>query len=312
MMVNHHWGWLVAIYLFLGGMGAGSFLMAAAFELTGLRYRYKVCPTALAGAGLSGPLVLVGTGLLLFELGAGLRNPWRILLMFTNFSSVMTWGIWILTLFLPFAFAYGLLEMLHVYPQILFRARRRWRFLPPALPYRQLKRRVCGVGSVLAVGAALYTGVLLAVVRAVPLWNTPLLPALFLVSALSTGMALTFDLSATIAVPEIHRRYGIMPLLHMFLIGLEAALLALLLILALDQGGEAAQSARLILAGRRSVVFWVLVVGLGLAYPFVVHAYAYGRRSHGYVSGILSGAGIVIAGLFVRYFIVAAAIPVTL
>ena len=38
--------------------------------------------------------------------------------------------------------------------------------------------------------------------------------------------------------------------------------------------------------------------------------YALARHSHGYLSGILSGAGIVMAGLFVRYLIVAAAIPV--
>jgi hypothetical protein len=36
----------------------------------------------------------------------GLRQPWRIPLMFTNFGSVMTWGIWILTLFLPLCFLY--------------------------------------------------------------------------------------------------------------------------------------------------------------------------------------------------------------
>jgi polysulfide reductase chain C len=103
-----------------------------------------------------------------------------------------------------------------------------------------------------------------------------------------------------------------MPLIHMFFIGLETVLLALLLILALNRGGEAAEAARLILIGNRSVVFWLMVVGLGMVYPFMVHVYAYARRGHGYFSGILSGAGIVIAGLFVRYLIVAAAIPVAL
>jgi formate-dependent nitrite reductase membrane component NrfD len=102
-----------------------------------------------------------------------------------------------------------------------------------------------------------------------------------------------------------------MPLVHLVFIGLEIALLALLLITALNQGGEAAQSARLILVGDRSVVFWIVVVGFGMIYPFMVHVYAFARQSHGYVSGVLSGAGIVIAGLFVRYLIVAAAIPVT-
>jgi formate-dependent nitrite reductase membrane component NrfD len=311
MMAEHHWGWLVAIYLFLGGMGAGAFLIASLIELTGARYRQKYCPTTMAGAGVSGPLLLLGTVLLIFDLGAGLREPWRILHMFTNFSSVMTWGIWILTLFLPIAFLYGIIEILHVHPNILLQLRRRLSFLPEKLPYRRIKRVICSVGCVLAVGTAIYTGVLLSVVGAVPLWNTPVLPALFLVSAISTGMGLAFDLSATLAIPEIHRRYNHMPLVHMIFIGLEIVLLALFLLLALNQGGEAAESARLILIGNRSVVFWVLVVGFGMIFPFIVHVYAFARHSHGYISGILSGAGIVIAGLFVRYLIVAAAIPVT-
>ncbi|MBN1657649.1 MAG: polysulfide reductase NrfD [Anaerolineae bacterium] len=310
-MAEHHWGWLVAIYLFLGGMGAGAFIIAAFMELSGERYKQKYCPTSLVGAGVSGPLLLIGTLLLVFDLGAGLREPWRIFFMFTHSSSVMTWGIWILTLFLPLCFLYGALEVMHVHPGALAWLRKRLRFLPETLPYRRIKRVVCSVGLVLAVGTAIYTGVLLSVVRAVPLWNTPVLPILFLVSAISTGMGLAFDLAATLAIPEIHRRLNFMPLAHMVFIGLEMALLALLLVLALSQGGEAAESAKLILVGKRSVVFWVLVVGTGLFYPFVVHAYAYARHAHGYISGILSGIGIVIAGLFVRYLIIAAAIPVT-
>ncbi len=309
-MAEHHWGWLVAIYLFLGGMGAGAFMVAAMIELSGMRYRQKYCPTTMAGAGVSGPLILAGTVLLIFDLGAGLREPWRILYMFTNMSSPMTWGIWILTLFLPISFLYGILEVMHVHSGILASLRKRLKFLPETLPYRPIKRVVCTVGLVLAVCTAVYTGILLSMVRAVPLWNTPILPALFLVSAVSTGMGLCLDLSATLAVPRIHRRFKHLPLIHMILIGLELALLALLLILALNQGGVAAESAKLILLGNRSVVFWLLVVGFGMIYPFMVHVYAYARHMHGYVSGILSGVGIVVAGLFVRYLIVAAAIPV--
>ena len=74
-MAEHHWGWLIAIYLFLGGMGAGSFLIASVFELSGIRYEHDFCPTTMAGAGVSGPLLLVGTFLLIFDLGAGLREP---------------------------------------------------------------------------------------------------------------------------------------------------------------------------------------------------------------------------------------------
>jgi polysulfide reductase chain C len=318
-LAEHHWGWLIAIYLFLGGMGAGSFVVASIFELSGIRYKYDFCPTSLAGAGVCGPLILIGTVLLVLDLGAGLREPWRIPLMFLNFSSVMTWGIWILSLFLPICFVYFALELMHVQPGILAWVRnkqnrlpRRLQLVPETLPYRRIKRLVCSVGIVFALGTALYTGILLAVVQAIPFWNSPVLPVLFLVSAISTGMGLTFDLAATMAVPDLHERYGKMPIVHMSLIGLEVALIALLMLLALGRGGEAAESAKLILVGSQSVIFWVMVIGLGMVYPFTVHAYAYARHKHGFVTSILAGAGIVVAGLFVRYLVVAAAIPLTL
>jgi formate-dependent nitrite reductase membrane component NrfD len=95
------------------------------------------------------------------------------------------------------------------------------------------------------------------------------------------------------------------------LIGAEIALLGLLLVSALNQGGEAAESARLIIYGSGSVVFWVVVIGFGMVYPLVVHAYAAIRHRHSYLAGLLAGVGIVMAGLFVRYLIVAAAVPVT-
>jgi len=310
-MSEHYWGWLVAIYLFMGGMGAGAFIIAAVIELTGERYKHEYCPTTLVGAGVSGPLIAIGTVLLIFDLGAGLREPWRILNMFTNWSSVMTWGIWILSFFIPIAFVYGILEVMQVHPGILAWLRRWLRFLPETLPYRGIKRIVCSIGILLALGTALYTGVLLSVVQAVPLWATPILPILFLVSAVSTGMGLSLDLSATLMVPETPHRFKRLPLIHIALIGLEIALLVLFFYTALGQGGEAAESANLILTGAGSLIFWIVVAGLGLVFPLVVNIYALARGSHGYVVGILAGAAIVLAGLFVRYLIVAAAIPVT-
>jgi formate-dependent nitrite reductase membrane component NrfD len=310
-MSEHYWGWLVAIYLFLGGMGAGAFIIAAVIELTGERYKYEYCPTTLAGAGVSGPLIVIGTVLLIFDLGAGLREPWRILNMFTNWSSVMTWGIWILSFFIPIACIYGILEVMQVHPGILAWLRRWLRFLPETLPYRGIKRIVCSVGILLALGTALYTGVLLSVVEAVPFWATPLLPILFLVSAVSTGIGLSLDMSATLMVPEAPHRFKRLPLIHIALIGLEIALLVLFFYTALGQGGEAAESANLILTGAGSLLFWIVVAGLGMVFPLVVHAYALARGSHGYLVGILAGAATVLAGLFVRYLIVAAAIPVT-
>jgi polysulfide reductase chain C len=310
------WGWPIIIYLFLGGLGAGAFLTAAFLELSGWRYRREFCPTALTGATISAPVVILGSLLLILDLGAGKMEPWRILYLLTHFSSVMTWGIWILVLFIPLSLFYGLLELIEVEPFIKGVV---WARFPKILQNLRLyRRRTAIVGSVFALGVAVYTGVLISAVGpAVPLWSQPLLPflpipmmpLLFLVSAVSTGMALTFDLVATIALPEIQQQMRLMDLAHIVLIGLENILIGLLFISALNAGGAAAESARMVMYGPLSIIFWVGVVLIGLVYPFVVHAYAIGAGRHSLWSGIGSGAGIVIAGLFLRYLIIIAGIP---
>src|SRR5512139_1463614 len=219
------WGWPVVLYLFLGGLGAGAFLTAGVMELTRWRYRRDVCPTALTGGVIAGPAVAIGSVLLIFDLGAGKAEPWRIFYLFTNFHSVMTWGIWILCLFIPVALFYGLLELIEVVPFLKGLVMSR---IPGLLTnIRRYRRWTAIVGSVLAVGVAIYTGVLISAVGpAVPFWSQPLLPflpipimpLLFLISAISTGQALAFDLAATIVDPKIQHQMRGMDLAHIVLI----------------------------------------------------------------------------------------------
>lgn len=316
------WGWLPAIYLFLGGLGAGAFLVAAVIELTNKRYEFEFCAITLVGATVPGPVVALGTVLLIFDLGAGLREPWRIAYMFTHFTSVMTWGVWILSTFLPLSFLYGFLEVMDTYPSAWeWIKSRKWArkltFLQN-LPVRRVKRIVAAVGSVFALGVAVYTGILLSAVGpAIPFWSTwvlpfipiPMLPFLFLVSALSTGIGLTVDLAATLVVPDVCHYIRRLPLIHLAMIGIETLLLGLLLITAFLNGGAAARSAYDIVVGPHSIVFWVLIVIPGFIYPFVVQAYAAGLGRHSPASGLGSGIGIVVAGLFLRYLIVVSGVP---
>jgi formate-dependent nitrite reductase membrane component NrfD len=245
--------------------------------------------------------------------------------MFTHFRSAMTWGVWILTFFIPVALVYGFLEVLDSFPGVREylkgrRFLRRFRALQ-RLPLRRTKRMFAAVGSVLAVGVALYTGILLSAVGpAMPFWSTPILPfiripmmpLLFLVSAISTGLGLTVDMAATLPVGPMEQRVRRLPIIHMALIGVETLLLGMLLISALVAGGSAAQSAREIVAGSHSIVFWVLIILPGFIFPFVVHAYAVGLGRHSLLSGVGSGVGIAVAGLFLRYLILVSAVPAAL
>jgi len=314
------WEWLPAIYLFLGGLGAGAFLVAATLEFSGKRYEFDFCPPTLVGAILPGPLVALGTVLLIFDLGAGLREPWRIFYMFTHFSSVMTWGIWILSVFIPLALVYGFLEVMDTYPLVWERMTKRLALLQ-RLSVRRIKRIVAAVGAVFAVATALYTGLLLSAVGpAIPFWSTsvlpflpiPMMPLLFLVSAISTGIGLTVDLSGTLALPDMQKRFRRLPLIHLALIGIEAVLLGLLLFTAFVEGGAAAQAARDIAMGPHSLVFWILIVLVGFVFPLAVHAYTLGLGRHPRLLHLGAGIGIVVAGLILRYVVLVSGIPVTL
>ena len=111
--------------------------------------------------------LIVGLVLLMFDAKAGLHNPLRFALLLTNFGSVMTWGVVILAAFVIVALVALIMDL-------------KKRRVPMALEI---------VGAVLGICVAIYTGCLLGVCKTFPLWNNALLPILFLVSAVSTGMA---------------------------------------------------------------------------------------------------------------------------
>ncbi len=310
------WGWLIAIYLFLGGLGAGAFLITCMVEWTGIRYRYEFCPGTLVGAGVSGVVVGLGALLLIFDLGAGKTQPWRILWMFIHPTSVMTWGIWILSIFIPLGIIYGLVELLSQMPSWDAWVRKKLPWFKAE--WRTVKKPLTIVGAIFAVGTAVYTGVLISAVGpAIPFWSAPIfagtsipiLPVLFLVSAISTGMGLVLDLVGTIAIPEIVQRYHALPIIHLILIGLEAILIGLYLLSAYQLGGAGAFAASLVVSGPLSVVFWAFVVLPGLFLPFMIHVYAIGAGRHSPIWGVVSGVGIVMAGLFLRYIIIFAGVP---
>ncbi len=300
------WDWLVAIYLFLGGLGAGAFLVAAALEFSGIRSRLEFCPTSLVGAALSGPLVGIGALLLVFDLGAGMREPLRIFYMFSNPASVMTWGIWILSCFIPLALVYGLLELLAA--------------LGKGSRLRLVKRIVAAVGSLLAVGTALYTGVLVSAVGpSMPFWSLSLLPGvaipamplLFLVSAVATGVGLTVMVSGTLMVGDMRQQIRRLPAIHLVLIALEVGLLALLLATALWQGGAAAEAAESLAIGAHSAIFWALFVVPGFAIPLAILGLGV-AGVHSRALELVAGICIIVAGLVLRYLVLISGIPVTL
>lgn len=241
-----HWGWLIAIYLFLGGLGASAYIFSFLAEKG---YLGDASSLARVGYYIASPLVGMGAGLLIFDLGQGLRKPWLIVLMFTNYRSVMTWGIYILSAFIFVGLARAYL----------------------AWTQKKSPKILNNAGAVLALGTCMYTGMLVYVVKAVPLWNIPLIPVLFVVSALSTGLSSISILAHFTEKGELKEGRALEA--HWLLVLLELIILALIFGLASSgvRGPIAQLSANKILFGPYALPFWVGLIGSGLVAPFLLY-----------------------------------------
>ena len=103
-MPESAWGWLIISYLFLAGAGSGAFLAAVACDLLAPDWSKAL---ARAGSIASGPLVIVGTACLVFDLEAGFWQPWRQIYLISNLTSMISWGVIILSAFIPVALLYA-------------------------------------------------------------------------------------------------------------------------------------------------------------------------------------------------------------
>ena len=290
-MPESAWGWLIVAYLFLAGAGAGAFIAAVACDLLAPDWSKSL---ARAGSVAAGPLVAVGTVCLVLDLEAGLWEPWRQIYLLSSPTSMITWGVVILSAFIPVAFLYaaGLNEITVV-----------GRYVKPYV--RQLEY----IGSVLAVATAGYTGVLIAVVNGVPFWNTPVMPVLFMASAMSTGLAVAMIGAAIIDASTI-RTLSNFALGHVIFLAVECMVLMMLIFISLTKSVEAAQSASMLISGALSPYFWALVVIIGILVPFVLSIaeyFQYGEMPKYLVVG--ADLCVLVGGMSLRALIVFSATP---
>ena len=165
------WGTLIALYLFMGGV-------AGATAAIGLLVDQFIKPNPRLGtiAALSS-FAIVAAGCLF--LLADLTQPLNTIFFFMNPGSWIFWGI---------VFIVGMMgfEMLYVLPYL-----ERWPIIGAAsrgLAFLDGWQRVTALlGALCGFAVTVYTGFLLSATPAIPFWNSALLPALFTVSAFSTG-----------------------------------------------------------------------------------------------------------------------------
>ena len=244
--IQTEWRWLVAIYLFLGGVGAGAYTIAAINGLLG----DAAGLSTTVGLWISFPALLIGSICLLADLGSPMR---AILAGMRPRTSWIARGFWIITAFMILAFAHWALYL--------------FTDVGATSGGRLLLDTIAIGGIVFAVLTMAYTGILLGASKGIPFWRSGIVPAVFVVSALVTGH---FTIMLGMVVLG-ERGATIEPLRTM---ALEAAALVVLEVLAIFFFLQAAyklpdsrESAERILRKRSFVIGYFL---LGLGAPLVL------------------------------------------
>ena len=281
------WGWLIAGYLFLAGLGGGAYVTGAVAGFLGEAAWGGI---AKIGVCLGFPCVLVGCGFLLVDLGSPV-NFWRAALR-PNTSWIAR-GTIIITIFMILGFIH---IVWGVWPS---------RGLTESTGARHL---ISVLGIIFAVGTMIYTGILLAASRPIAFWSTAMLPLLFLVSALSTGI-MAVILIASLAGGTYAEPIHSLARIDMVLIILEMFVLGFYL-----QGThrvpESRASAELVLTGAVASLFWWGVAVLGLTAPLLLDLLGVYALDGGWsvaVAFLAAGCGIT-GGLFLRQVVLSGGI----
>ena len=286
------WNEIIAIYLYLAGMGAGSFVIGTLIDWLGV----KTDPSFLTSLTLFGytlnlskvpilwgPLmVAIGAPFLILDLGI----KWRFIYACLNpKTSWVARGFIILSIFIIVGlvlFAKSILpfEWLHGESSL-------WRI--PEI-----------IAVVFAFATAIYTGILLKATKSIPLWNTYFLPLLFLVSALSTGsMAIILSTLGTGLFPHDARALKVLMGGEQILVVIEGIVLYLFLSRRYRAAEQGKDSVRLLLFGEMKLIFWGGVVFLGFIFPVVLENIASFFPGH---PALIFAAGILLlfGGFFLR------------
>lgn len=278
------WGLPIAAYLFLAGLGGGAFITSAL-----IAWKHPDAVFARKAGRIIAPVVVaIGLVLLMFDAQGGFKNPLRFALLLHNTGSVMTWGVYFLAIFEVVAIIVAIMEL-----------------LKKAVP-----RWLDVIGSIFGVCVGAYTGCLLGVVKTFPLWNNSILPVLFLVSAISTGMAIVV-LCAAIKAPKEAEEITFVKNIHFWLPIVELVLVCAMLFIVNSVSAQAHATVMGLLCGKFAVMFWLLFIVVGLVGPAIIEIVGKFRgESRG--AEIVSETGVVVGGFFLRLLIVIAALPVTI
>ena len=278
--VQTEWGWLIAIYLFLGGVGGGAYTIAALNSFLGEALERST----IVGLWISFPALIIGSLCLVADLGAPSR---AILAGMKPRTSWIARGFWIISIFMILAFAHTML--------LLFGN------TAETAGGQTLLKLIAAAGILFAVGTMAYTGILLGVSKGITFWRSGAVPVIFVVSAVVTGhFAIMLGMILFDVDPGILAAIRAMALEAVVLVVFEILAIAFFLQAAWKQP-DPRESAERLLRNRMFLVGYVL---LGLAAPLILMLLLQ-RGLDGSIQTVLTVTGIgallgLIGGLILR------------
>lgn len=243
------WGLLIALYLFYTGISAGAVLITSLGPVFGIKNLKK---TAQIGAVVGLSLLVIAPIHLIFDL----EQPQRFINLLFNFhaASPMSYGVFILLL-------YGIALLLYL-----------WNLTQD----NEKNIRTFGMASfVLALGLETYTGFLIGNVQAHALWNTALMPIIFLFSGLASGTAmviLVLGIYEKMTSNQLSNEKQTLSRFFKWFI-LADFLLMIIFVIVLLNGNDAQYANGYYLLHQEGVTFIWLENVLGLLLPFVILSY---------------------------------------
>lgn len=282
--VQSDWRWLIAAYLFLAGVGGGAYMAGVIADIAGGPDWMLV---SRIGIFLGVPCVLIGTFFLIADLGKP-SHTWRVWMK--PGTSWIARGTIIISIFM-------ILAAIHTAFWI-------WPFADPAVN-QSAPHALSILGALFAFLTVIYTGLLLGYSQPIALWRTALLPVLFFVSAVSTGLMAIIFIAQYMGAPL--EQLGLLENIDAVILVFEIFILAVFLYNAY-RTLESRPSAQRILKGPVASSFWLGVVLCGLVIPLIIES----MGQHGAVLAVGSLLGL-FGGLCLRYIILAGGIfsPIT-
>lgn len=280
------WHWPIAIYLLLAGLSAGAALSSIGIKWYGKEHSEGFCGLIKVGAIISPVAISIGSLLLVFDLTKPL-SFWK-LIIYHNYTSVMSVGALALFAYTPLAFLYAMnvLRCKGTCPIIASWTER--------------------LLFVLSVVVGIYTGFLLSAMYAYPLLNSPILPALFLVSGISSGLAATILFGLIFYKNEIKKENAqYLMSIDTKLIPAEILFLFLLFVGLFYRGGENVTiTVNALTQGGYATLFWIGVVCMGIVIPLLISYTALKHHAYRVNYIILNSFTILVGVISLRLYIV--------